>query len=538
MRTLPVLPRASARWRLVVPGLALAAVAAAAIIAGCAANEPFDPSTVPNTKPTARLFVTPVAPDGELNPTSYYRRTFRWSGTDVDGWVREYYVSVRTQAGVPAPWDTTTGTDTTMTFTPDAQGRAEATIYLACRDDRGAVSDTVVQRIPLRNFPPAVNFQSDFDPRRNLQREFRDAGGNVTTNPAAAVDTTYFNWGPMSFRLFALDLDGAATMNDFYRYTFADGDDLETYDEDDPLADANLAWVRVPFNSSAEIKKFSIFAKDVLPGAVRTLRVSVRDEADSDAGFSYSWEVRPPSGPVLFIGEGQTPTTRAFYSGVLDARFGAGGWDQYQFWFGWPEDAAVLLETFRKFQVVFWSDGGSGSLNIKAASAIPGVLQQYLYPPADAPQGRVLFSSRGFLGQVNGLSNAFVQAVLGVSPTPSPATPLRLPSGRSALHQGDSALPDMTTAATLAVGGYGLSLLATGNNEVLYRMETCTDCYGDPRRPSPPYDPVVGFRLPSRATADLARFVGLSVQVESFNQAQASAVLQAILDTELGVAAQ
>lgn len=523
--------------RVAAPGLALAA---AALIAGCAANEPFDPASVPNQKPTARLFVGPVAPGAELNPTSYYRRTFRWSGTDVDGWVREFHVSVRTQADVPAPWITTTRTDTTMTFTPDAQGRAEATVYLACRDDRGAVSDTVVQRIPLRNFPPAVNFQSDFDPRRNLQREFRDINGNVTTNPAAAVDTTYFNWGPMSFRLFALDLDGAATMDDFYRYTFADGDGdaLETRDEDDPLADPNTGWVRVPFNSSAEIKKFSIFARDIPPGSPRTLRVSVRDEAASDANFSYSWEVRAPSGPVLFISEGQTPAARGFYTGVLDTRFGVGGWDQYQFWFGWPEDAAVLLETFRKFQVVFWSDGGSGSLNLKTASAIPGVLQQYLFPPAGAPQGRVLFTSRGFLGQVNGLSNAFVQAVLGVSPTAAPATPLRLPSGRSALHQGASTLPDMTTATTLQVGGYGLSLLATGDNEALYRMETCTDCYGDPRRPSPPYDPVVGMRMPARATSPLARFAGLSVQVESFNQVQASAVLRAILDTELGVAGQ
>lgn len=535
MKTSSGNPLAAARRSLAAPGLALAV---AALVAGCAANEPFDPSTVPNQKPAARLFVGPVTPGAELNPTSYYRRTFRWSGSDVDGWVRDFHVSVRTQFDVPAPWTTTARTETTMTFTPDAQGRAEATIYLACRDDRGAVSDTVVQRIPLRNFPPAVNFQSDFDPRRNLQREFRDINGNVTTNPAAAVDTTYFNWGAMGFRLFALDLDGAATMDDFYRYTFADGDGeaLETRDQSDPLADPNTGWVRVPFNSSAEIKKFSIFARNVLPGSPRRLRVSVRDEAASDANFSYSWEVRAPSGPVLFIGEGQTPAARGFYTGVLDTRFGAGGWDQYQFWFGWPEDAAVLLETFRKFQVVFWTDGGSGSLNLKTATTVPGVLQQYLFPPAGSPPGRVLYSSRGFLGQTNGLSNAFVQAVLGVSPTPAPATPLRLPSGRAALHQGASTLPDMTSATALQVGGYGLSLLASGDNEALYRMETCTDCYGDPRRPSPPYDPVVGMRMPARGVSPLARFVGLSVQVESFNQAQASAVLQAILDNELGVA--
>ena len=37
-------------------------------------------------------------------------------------------------------------------------------------------------------------------------------------------DTTYWNWGPCNFRFFAMDEDGAETMNDFYRYTLAPGD--------------------------------------------------------------------------------------------------------------------------------------------------------------------------------------------------------------------------------------------------------------------------------------------------------------------------
>ena len=120
MRLFRPLEPARLPWRLAIPGLVASAGAVAAILAGCAANEPFDPASVPNEPPTVRLFVAPVDPDGELNPTSYYQRTFRWSGTDVDGWVRTYYVSVRTQPDEPAPWDTTTSTDTTMTFLPDA----------------------------------------------------------------------------------------------------------------------------------------------------------------------------------------------------------------------------------------------------------------------------------------------------------------------------------------------------------------------------------------------------------------------------------
>ncbi len=524
----------SKAWTVLVPALMAAAVVAAAIIAGCAANEPFDPSTVPNQAPVVRLFVGPVDPGGTLNATSYYRRTFRWSGTDTDGWVRQFYVSIRTQAGVPAPWDTTTRTDTTMTFTPDDIGHAEATFLLVCRDDRGALSDTVVQYVPMRNFPPAVNFESDFDPLRNLQRELIDINGQITTNPSAAVDTNYFNWGPMNFRMFALDLDGAETMDEFYRYTLADGDALPTVDEGEPGADPNLAWVRVPFNSSADIKKFEIVLDDVPAGPARTLRISVKDEANSDANFSYTWEVREPKGPVLFVGEGLSPTGRAYYENLLNARYGVDGWDRYSFWIvNSPDSPSLLLETFRKFEAVLWTDAGSGSQNLLRVSALNGVLQQYLWPVDDSDPGAFLYVSKSLVGPTSGLTSAFLQAVVGVSPTPSPAAPLNIPTAKQALHQGGT-LPDMITTRTTTGSGVGIQRLAAGDNEPLYRMETCT-CYGDPRRPQEPYDPIVGIRVPARTTSAQARFAGLSIQLDIFEASQAAAVINGILESELGV---
>lgn len=539
MKFRPFSTRDGRSWPILLPALLTLTGAVAAIIVGCAANEPFDPLTVPNQPPVVRLFVGPVDPDSLLNATSYYQRTFRWSGTDADGWVREFYISVRTQADVPAAWDTTTTTDTTMTFDPDAQGNAEATFLLVCRDDRGALSDTVVQFIPLRNFPPAVNFQTDFDPLRNLQREFRDAAGQVTLDANAAVDTVFYNWGPMNFRMFALDPDGAETMDSFYRYTLADGEPEITFDVDDPDADPSIGWVRVPFNSSAEIKQFSIFLTDVEPGTARTLRISVKDEANSDASFSYTWEVREPRGPVLFLAEGLTSAQRLFYEAILDARYGVGGWDRYAFWIvGAPDTPSVLLESFRKFEALVWVDAGSGSANIARASVLNGVLQQYMWPvpTGSAEPGAVLFVSRGLVGQVGGLTPAFLQVVVGVSPTPAPAAPLYLPLGKVALHQ-SGALPNMVTTRIATVGGVGMLLKAAVDNEALYRMESCS-CYATPPRPSlPPYDPIVGVRVPKRATEALARFVGLSVQLDYFDAAQVAAVLRAILDTELGVGA-
>jgi hypothetical protein len=520
-------------WCLLLPGLLAAGIG---ILVGCAANEPFHPESVPNEPPTVRLFVGPVDTNGTLNPTSYYRRTFRWSGTDTDGWVREFYVSVRTQAGVAAAWDTTTRTDTTMTFTPDDLGVAEATFLLVCRDDRGALSDTVRQFVPLRNFPPAVNFQSDFDPLRNLQRELLDADGQVTTNPTAAVDTVYWNWGPMNFRLFALDLDGAETMNEFYRYTLADGDGLPTRDEDDPLADPNECWVRVPFNSSAEIKQFTIFVKDVLPGPARTLRVSVKDEANSDANFSYTWTVREPKGPLLFLMDQLPPTARAYHETIFNSIYGAGNWDTYAFWLGMPDDTRVLLETFRKFTGLFWTDSGSGTLNIKAASSASGALTQYMAPVDGGTPGRLLFVSKGLVGQTNGLSNVFLQTVLGISPTASPAYLLYLPANKTAIHQSGT-LPDLVTTRAQGTAGLGLALLPAVSSDPLYRLESCT-CYADPRRPADvAVAPIVGMRTPARATAALAKAVALSVQLDVFNNTQVTAALRSILLDELGVVA-
>ena len=230
----------------------------ALVLAACT-NDPFDPDTLPNAAPTMRFFAEPVDPEGELSDTSYYERTFHWSGSDQDGRVETYFVSVRLDPAVPAPWDTTARTDTTMTFVTDAEGRAEVTFLLACRDDRGALSDTLVRHVPMRNFPPELDFQGDFNPLANMQREFVYEGEDV-------VDTIYWNWGLMTARLFAFDLDGRETMDDFYRYTTADTDPSEIRPWDDPTADPMLHWIEVPFSGSSDIEEFEIGLAGLPPG--------------------------------------------------------------------------------------------------------------------------------------------------------------------------------------------------------------------------------------------------------------------------------
>jgi len=106
-----------------------------------------------------------------------------------------------------------------------------------------------------------MNFQSDFDPLVNMQREF-------VTEGEAVVDTLYWNWGACNFRLFAFDLDGAPTMDDFCLYTLAEGDPEQVFDADDPAGNPNEDWIRQPFDTTdAEVREFEIYIKGALPGS-------------------------------------------------------------------------------------------------------------------------------------------------------------------------------------------------------------------------------------------------------------------------------
>lgn len=506
------------------------------VVLGCSPNDPFDPNTLDNRLPVVRMSMTPVDTAGSLNPTSYFNRTFFWSGTDPDGWVTEYHLSIRTDSAVPAAWDTTARTDTTMTFATDANGDAEATFLLACRDNRGAMSDTLVQFIPLKNFPPAVNFQTDFDPLRNMQRELLDINGDITQNPTDAVDTNYWNWGASNFRMFALDLDGQETMDAFYRYTLVDpaeGDPEVIFMEGDPDADATVGWIQADFPlTNNEVKEFEIFLNNAPPGEAATLTVAVNDEADADTRFHFTWEVRQPSGPVLYVPDNSAPNTKVLYRGFLAQEYGEGGWDEYSFWFGYPDHSYVLVESMRKFQAVLWADGGSTSPRLEEAAQTGGALAQYLFPLGGQEPGRLLLISKGVVGTSSAIPFPFLKNVLGISPSPSPVSAINTVAGKMALGL-QTYLPDMTSTSGFGQA-IGLALTAEDIPKAapLYQMEECVRCYGT----RPPWDPVVGMRFPDYETAATASSVTISLQLEYFDTAQVYAGLSAILGEELGVA--
>jgi hypothetical protein len=519
---------------------AMAALGIGLWLAGCSPNDPFDPDSLENVKPVVRMSMTPADTGIAIQPTSYFNRTFHWSGSDRDGWVTEFHIAILADAEAPAVWSITQRTDTTMSFATDANGEAEATFLLACRDNRGAMSDTLVQFIPLRNFPPAVNFKSDFNPLINMQRELLDINGEITENPSDAVDTTYWNWGAMNFRLFALDLDGMETMDSFFRYTLRDpslGDPEITYESTDPDADPTEGWIRSPFQglNAAGYYDINLFLPEAPVGEATTLTVSVVDEALADTRFTYAWEVREPAGPVLYIPDNSGPQAKAFYRQFLAEEYGEGAWNEFSFWFGYPDHSFVLLESMRKFQAVLWADGGSTSPRLEGATQTGGVLQQYLRPTNEETEaGHLLLISKGVIGTTSKIPHPFLKNVLGINPSPSPVTVLTTVAGKQALGL-QPFLPAITSVASF---GQAMGLQQPTEDDILkaepiFQMEWCRRCYSTRE----PYDPVVGMRFPDRLTETVARSVTLTLQLEYFNNAEAFAALAAVLSEELGVSA-
>lgn len=507
-------------WSLVL----LALVAVAIWLIGCTANEPFDPNVLDNLAPVARLFVESPDEGEELNPTSYFHRTFNWSGSDADGFVENFFVSISTEEGVLTPWASTTETDTTMTFSPDPiTGEASATISVVCQDNRGAFSDTISQFIPMRNHPPVVQFKSNFDPKQNMQREF-------VADPDSFL---YWNWGPTNFRLGVYDPDGLDTMDSYYRYTLAEGDPQQEWDEGDPSADLETGWIRANFLPGAESYEFELFIANVTPGQ-KTLTISVQDEAGGDAWFQYQWEVRAPINSILYFFDNASGPGKELYYAFLNETFGQDNWDQYEFVYGFPDKPFVLYETMKLFELVLWTDGGSTTSSVmKRTFSRDGVMAQYL-----DFGGNLLLVSKLITepDPDTGLSPVFIRNYLGVEPN------LALPRGTLEIPMGKRALPAVEAPAMPVIykamnfgSGVGLDLLAY--SEPLYRLEYCVRCYND--QLDGPFDPVVAFRRPPRLDDDglpqSANVVGYALQLEYFSQSQAIASMQHVLSVEMGV---
>lgn len=478
-------------------GLFCLALLAFAVVVGCS-NDPFDPDSLPNTPPVARIFV-----GGELQGTSYNQATFHWSGSDKDGLVVGFYVGISLDENPPLEWIFTTGDDTTATYSTDDEGRVAPTLYVVALDNREALSDTVVVTFPLVNFPPAIEFIRDFEP---LQQSF----------------------GAASFEFLGFDLDGDETLQPFVDYRYAGSDPNNILDEEDPAADPAVAWVR----TARPPTRFSLGLRNIPPGDPddefrQTLYVRVFDEAGSSAVFEYEWQVFEVRGSVLLIDDNLTQLARdAFYRDALAAHLG----DEFSVWDispGLPARAEDLWLTLSQFSTLVWYTSSSASENLREAQA---VLQRYITEDIDPATvgvqwGHLLLENQSLVGTASNLSSNFRTNVLGISATTDPRNSLerydiaRNTIGSLQINAQDASIPDLESVGLNYFGDagiyFGLSgMLPQGDAAALWRFESHK--WGGAADPTCRLgcEPIVAIRKPAN---EPPRVISLGFQLDYAN---------------------
>ena len=122
--------------------------------------------------------------DNRLNSVVF----LSWFGTDVDGYVEKFEISLDNQN-----WVTTTSNDSTFSFTLDSgSDTTDIDFYVRSIDNEGLTDPTPAHlKVPLKNTPPVVFFNANGFPQ--------DTTNIVTT----------FTWG-------ATDVDGSETITKAY----------------------------------------------------------------------------------------------------------------------------------------------------------------------------------------------------------------------------------------------------------------------------------------------------------------------------------
>lgn len=502
-------------------------VGAGLVLSSCdmpfSTNEDFDPSSLPNQRPTARVSVS-VA-DSALAPTSYNQATFYWSGTDPDGFVVGFHVAIDLSDGAEPTWVFTTRDESTATYTTDANGEASPLLRVVAEDDKGALSDTVSVEFPLVNFPPEIEFIRDFVP---LEQSF----------------------GAASFEFLGFDLDGDETLEPFVDYRFAGSDSSVVFDEDAPEADPAAGWVRLDRNP----KRFSLLLRDIPegdPGAdfEQTLYVRIVDEAGAAAVFPYVWQNFEARGEVMLVDDNSNPsqvTRDTFYDDALRAHLG----DEFSTWdvaSGLPERDEDLWLTLSQFSTIVWYTSTGNSSNLQRAQ---DTLRRFTTTDLDDETpgdqfGKLLLEYQSAVGASSNLSSTFRAQVLGVENNPDPRNTLATYStlvvrdiGPLDILAQDPSLPDLVSVGENYEGGPGVYFGLVGlvprlGATALWRFEEYT--WGGPSDPTCRLgcQPVVAVRKPEVGPA---RTILLGFQIGYANElGNAVEAVGILLEDHLGI---
>ena len=475
------------RWSLI-------AVAVLAAFAGCT-NDPFDPESLGNKPPVARISVDHVE---TIAPTSYTDARFAWSGSDADGFVVGFWVAISIDDTDP-DWLFTTDNDTTATYQTRADGSVVPTLHVVAVDDRGAPSDTARVQFPLVNSPPVVEYQEEFVP---------------PTQSFRAIDLDFFTF----------DIDGDETLLDHVHYRYEGSDPDLFFDADDSLADPTEGWVRAP----RPRRGFRLRLRDVPPGEPalgdeQTVYMRVADDAGAATVFTHTWRVPPVRGSVLLVDDDDSVSDSrdAFFGDAARAHFGdAFNTIEATNLRGEPE---VFQATFEPFETIIWYVKRQGSrVNLEnSREALTTFLSSDRDPDTPGVQAGQLYLDYQYVGtpaQSGGLNDLFREQYLHVLANPLEGSIVGPPSviGETGPELDILAqvpgLPDLVYTGTGSVTYFDVWPIGPASDaQPLYRFESAR---WNSRRCRTGCEPVVASRWP--ATGD-ARVVVMSPQIELAN---------------------
>ena len=495
---------------------AVALVLGLTAVAACT-NDPFDPSSLANRPPVARIFVDHV---DSLAPTSYNEARFAWSGSDPDGFVVGFWVSIQIDESVDPTWVFTATDDSVASYETRADGTIVPLLRVVAVDDRGALSDTVSTAFPLFNSPPVVEYQEDFVPPRQS---------------FSAIDLDFFSF----------DVDGDETLLPYVEYRYEGSDPDLAFDADDSTADATLGWVQAP----RPRRGFRLRLRDVPPGDpangdLQTVYMRVSDDAGASTVFTYTWQVPPVRGSVLLIDDDETlaDPRDPFFREVMQEHFGD-AWNVIEATSlkGEPE---VLQATLGPFDTIVWyvKRQGRGE-NIEAArDALQRFLTQDRDPGTAGIQTGQLYLDFQYVGmpaQNGGVNDIFRQQVLHVLANPLEG---QIVGFEAVASQIGGTLDILANAPTLSDLVYSASGSTTffdiwpigvpTDAAPLYRFEQAR---WNSQRCRNGCQPTVASRWP--ATGD-ARVVTISIQLELIDDYDlAKSTLRTLWSDEMGLQA-
>jgi hypothetical protein len=281
----------------------------------------------PKSPPDTSIFVDSINLSGENRLTSVVE--LFWLGTDRDGFVKQYEISFDEQE-----WSLVTKTDSTFKFTIDeGSDTTDIDFFVRSIDNDGLKDPTPAYlKIPIRNTPPTIQFNEDFQPIDSTNTVFSLIWNALDLDGENTIDTTFIK------------------INDGDWFAIDGQKNAARFVPVDPGASGSVE-TRV-LSSRTQSPSFTINSETEESQTINGLRlndnntvyIQTRDIAGalSEVDTSSTFFLKSKTSDFLMIGVHFDPSLRGVYGGILNN-------------ISQPFDFIDILENKGRENIQFWN---------------------------------------------------------------------------------------------------------------------------------------------------------------------------------------